>query len=1045
VIQIIYISLTRSRTVLLLSALILISGLVSYLSIARESSPNVAIPFVNIIIHHEGISPEDADSLLVGPVYKNIKSIEGLKEIKSVGTSGRAYLTLEFEQNININEAMVDVREQIDIAKTELPNDSEEPWAREYNIALQPIISLAISSDTVDERILFAITEKSKDQLEGITGVLEANIKGKREELVEVLIDPHALESHNINQNTLMNLVTRNNRLVTAGNLNTLHGRFAVKVPGLFENLEDILNLPVKQNDQQVITLKDIATVHRTFQEASSIVRLNGTPMISLDISKSIGSNIIRITDSIKAGVNATAEKWPKGLNILYLQDESKRIRNYLSDLENSVIFSTLLVMIIIIATLGVKNGLMVGLAIPGSFLIGILCLSLFDMTLNMVVLFSLILAVGMLVDASIVVIEYADRKLKEGATRRHAFAEAAIRMAWPIAASTATTLAVFAPLLFWPGVMGQFMAYLPLTLLFTLSASFIMAMILIPTLGSIGDKSTLTLSIKDILNTPLIETKQLTQLDSLSRSYREKLKLALHYPKTVLFICISILLFSFVAYSLWGKGSNFFPDSEPEFVSVLVKARGEMSLNEKDVIVKEVEEQVLNIAGIDNFYTTVFINPPNQASADTVGIIRLELSHWKERDSAASILSEIRSRIEGIAGVIVEVRENTGGPASGRDIELELSGSDYRELINSVDTALSIITKTAGLIDIQDSRPPPGFEWQLKVDRKKASQFGLDLTDIGNTIKLVTNGVILGNYRPNTSEDEVDIKLRYPSQHRSMDQIDALRITTGESLIPISSFVEQKASAKLSSINRTNGRLALTIEADVKKGYLANDIIAPLKLDLEKALPQSIQVNFKGKNEQQAESMTFLMKAFGVAVFAMAIILVTQFNSFYQAFLILTAIIFSINGVLFGLLMRGEPFSIVMSGVGIISLAGIVVNNNIVLIDTYNIMRQQGLTPFEAALQSGAQRFRPIILTTVTTILGLLPMVFEFNIKLLSQEIEIGAPSGQIWTQLSTAIAAGLTFATPLTLFLTPCMLILGDISKDNPNNTSDENKKLS
>jgi multidrug efflux pump len=830
-----------------------------------------------------------------------------------------------------------------------------------------------------------------------------------------------------------MNLVARNNRLVAAGTLNTKHGRFAVKVPGLFESVEDIMNLPVKQTDDFVVTLKDIASVHRTFDDTKSIVRLNGKTMTSIDVSKRVGANIVDISSQLKAGVEAFSKQWSSDLQVFYLQDESLRVINTLNDLENNVIFSTLLVMIVVVSILGLKSGVMVGLAIPGSFLAGILCLSLFGMTLNMVVLFALILSVGMLVDASIVVIEYADRRMKEGALKRDAYAEAAIRMAWPIAASTATTLAVFAPLMFWPGVMGQFMLYLPLTLMFTLSASFMMAMILMPTIGSLGDKHELTLTPENISKIASKEQSKNEKLDKISLWYLEKLEKALQQPKKVLYLCIALMIFSFTFYGILGNGTNFFPDSEPNFASIRIKARGELSLTEKDFIVKQVESKVFDTAGIDKFYTTIYNHPPGQASADTIGIIRLELSHWKSREKAKEIFSVIRKKVKSIAGVIIEVRSEERGPASGRDIELEINANDYRVLIDTVEKALELLKQTPGLIDVQDSRPPPGFEWQLKVDREKASQFGVDLSDVGDTIRLVTNGVKLGEYRPDDAEDEVDIKIRYPISSRSLDQFEQLRITMGDRLVPISSFVEQKPAAKLSSVNRVNGKYALTVEADVEEGYLTNDLIKALEPKLEKTLDKNIGFQFKGKNEDQAESRNFLLKAFGVAIFAMAIILVTQFNSFYQAFLILTAVIFSINGVLYGLLLRGEPFSIVMSGVGIISLAGIVVNNNIVLIDTFNILKRQGLDTLNAAMQTGAQRLRPILLTTVTTILGLLPMVFQINIKLISQEIDFGAPSGQTWAQLSTAIAAGLAFATPITLFLTPCLLVLGDKNRNS------------
>ncbi len=1025
-ISLIYTALTHSRTVLLFAALILLSGLVSYFSIPRESFPNVSIPFVNIHVWHEGISPEDADRLLVGPIYKQIKSLEGIKEIKSVGAPSHANLVIEFDQRVDISKAMIDVREKIDMAKAELPADSEEPQAAEYNIALQPILSIALAGDNINQRVLFSIAQKSKDELETITGVLEASIQGKPDEVVEILVNPRQLESYNINQSDLINLVARNNKLVAAGTLKTAHGKFAVKVPGLFETVDDILNLPVKQNGQHVVKLSDIATVHRTFDDPASLVRLNGKPMISLDVSKRTGANIIDISDQLKQKMASLQSHWPEGMFVEYLQDESRHVRDYLSDLQNSVALATLLMMILIIATLGIKNGLMVGLSIPCSFLIGMLFLSLLDMTLNIVVLFSLILAVGMLTDASIVIVEYADRRFREGQSKRDAYAEASIRMAWPLAASITTTLAVFMPLLFWPGIMGQFMLYLPITLIFTLSAAFVVAMILIPTIGSLGEKTRLKFKPEDLLNAPAEDA--LDELDRYSLWYSKKLKVALQHPKKVLGFSIAIFISSITIYNIFGHGTIFFPESDAEFASIYIKARGEMALQEKDQIIKLVEQKVIGTPGIKSYYTTVYDNPPSQASADTIGIIRLEMSYWKIRPKAAEIFQQLRQQLKNIPGVIIEVRAAENGPAAGRDIDLELTAPVYRDLLAAMDPALEMLRNTPGLIDVQDSRPPPGFEWQLQVNREKASQFGVDITHIGDTIRMVTNGVKLGEYRPDDADDEIDIKLRYPTDYRSLSQFDQLRVIFNDKLIPVGGFVEQKAMPKLASVNRTNGRFALHIEADLEEGYLANDLIPQLLPELNKILPKDVSAHFTGKNEDQQESMMFLLKAFGVALFLMAIILVTQFNSFYQAFLILTVIIFSINGALWGLLFKGEPFSIVMGGVGIISLAGIVINNNIILIDSYNIMRRQGLDVFSAAWYSAAQRFRPIMLTTITTICSLLPMMFEINIKLLSQEIDFGAPSAQTWSQLSTVIATGMIFATPIALFLTPCLLLLRD-----------------
>lgn len=1034
-IGIIYTALLRPRTVLMLFALVFISGLVSYIIIPRESSPNVTVPYVNISIHHEGISPEDADRLLVKPIYNNLKVIEGLKEVNSTASLSRAYVTLEFEQNIDIDKALLDVRERVESAKNELPDDTDEPDVSEYNMALQPVLTVTLSGDNIDERVLISVGKKLKDQIDALGGVLSAELRGDREEVLEILIDPYLLESYNIKQSTLFNLVSRNNKLVAAGTLDTDHGRFAVKVPGLFESYEDILNLPVKQTENHVVTLGDIATVYRGYKDATSIARLNGQSMLSLDISKRIGANIINMADDVKASIELGKHIWPEGISVNYLQDESQKVRRLLSDLENSVMFATILVMIVIIATLGFKSAMLVGIAIPGSFLIGILCLSLNNMTLNMVVLFSLILAVGMLVDGTIVVTEYADRRRNEGASRRDAYAEAAIRMAWPITSSTATTLAVFAPLLFWPGIMGQFMSYLPMTLIFTLSASLVMAMIVVPTLGSLGDSKPLKFHPTHMEHTTAPKMEALNSLQGYTAVYISVLKRALLIPKKILLSVIGFLIFTSFIYAAFGHGTVFFPDRDPEFGTVHIKARGELSLKERDKIVKEVEEHVLQVTGIHQVYSSTYARSPQRAAQDVIGLIRLELSDWKTRTKANVIFSEIRTRTEHMAGIVVEARAEKRGPTSGRDIELEISAASYPKLVESIELFTELFKNTEGLIDVQDSRPPAGYEWQFKVDREKASQYGADLSDVGNTIRLVTNGISLGEYRPDNADDEVDIRIRYPANSRNLDQFSRLRIAMGDKLVPIDGFVTQNAQPKLNSVKRTDGRYTLKVEADVEDGYLANNLIKQLAPQVKKILlagDGEILAKFRGQNEDQKESMIFLMKAFGVALFVMSIILVTQFNSFYQALLILSAVIFSIIGVLMGLLIKGEPFSIVMSGVGVIALAGIVVNNNIVLIDTFNILIKQGLDPIEAALHTGAQRLRPVMLTTVTTILGLVPMASQINIKLLSQEIDIGAPSGQYWVQLATAIAGGLAFATVLTLVLTPCLLVLGKKTSD-------------
>ncbi|MGR6873775.1 efflux RND transporter permease subunit [Pseudomonas sp. HK3] len=883
----------------------------------------------------------------------------------------------------------------------------------------------------VDERVLFSIAKDLKEKLEALSGVLEARIQGYREEVAEIIIDPSKLDAYNIDQLALYNLINNNNQLVAAGNLDTGSGRFAVKVPGLIENTLDILNMPVKVDGDVVVRFRDIAIGQRTYKDPISKASINGQPALAIEVSKRVGSNIIATLDEVKAVVKEQQASWPDGINITFNQDQSKEIKNTLNDLFNNVFFATVLVMIIIVWSLGVRSSILVGLAIPGSFLLGMLVLSLMGYTLNMVVLFALILSIGMLVDGAIVVTEYADRRMAEGSSKFHAFKEAAKRMAWPITASTATTLAVFLPLLFWPDTVGEFMKFIPITVIITLSASLIMALIVIPALGAwIGKPG--AISKQELQTLRAAEEGRFDEIGGFTGRYIALLQKLIKYPVKTLFAVIGLMIGTLLLYGVLGKGVEFFPSADAEIALVDIRARGNLSLRERDDIVKEVEARLYDMKEIRTLYTSSFVYPPSGSAVDLIGRIQLELEDWQLRRRANTILEDIRLRTEDIPGIIIETKAKEDGPAGGSAIQLEISG-DYPQVLTEVVSKIrEKLEADPELRDIKDSRPLEGIEWELNVDREAASRMGASISSVGNMIKMVTSGLQLGSYRPDDADDEVDIRLRFPTASRTLDQIDELRISHQGQLIPISSFTEKSPHQQTGNLVRTGNNLRYMIEADVVEGV--NDAYkrAQIAAALEEAdLPNGVNYRFKGDAEQMVETMSFLGKAFILAIFIMAIILVTQFNSIYRAGLVLSAIILSFAGVFMGLMIRGEPFGIVMSGVGMIALAGIVVNNNIVLIDTYSILRRDGLAPVDAALRTGAQRLRPVLLTTVTTVCGLIPMVYQLNIDLVGREILVDAPSSQWWTQLSTAIAGGLSFATVLTLLLTPCLLVLKDQKK--------------
>ena len=948
----------------------------------------------------------------------------------AVASEGHASVTLEFDAGFDVDKALQDVREKVDLAKTELPQETDDPTVNEVNFALFPVIVVTLSGD-VPLRTLIKLTKDLEDRVEGLPGVLEADIGGDREEVLEVIIDPVKLESYKISNAELANAVVSNNKLIAAGSMDTGKGRFSIKVPGLYKTAADVLDIPVKVNNDGVVTLRDVTEIRRTFKDADSYARLNGRQAVALEIKKRVGENIIETIEDVKRAVAEEKKYWPENVVVTYTQDRSGDIRTMLSDLQNNIISAIILVMIVVISALGVRTAGLVGLSIPGSFLIGILYMYLFGLTINIVVLFGLILAVGMLVDGAIVVTEFADRKMAEGIHKKEAYSLAAKRMAWPIIASTATTLAVFMPLMFWPGVVGEFMKYLPLTLITTLTGSLLMALIFVPTLGSVFGRAGSTNS-NTLAALAAAETGDIRSIGGFTGRYVRFLSVCLRHPLKIVLVGLATLVGVQMYYATHGNGVEFFPKVEPEMALVYIHARGNMSTDEKDTLVRQVENEVLKLDDFEALYTRTGSPAQGQqdVSEDVIGTIQIEFKDWQERRSADEVFEDIRERTQHLTGIMVETRKPDNGPPTGKHVQIQLSSRNPELLPAEVAKIRNHLENNVkDLIDIEDSRPIPGIEWQVTVDRAQAGRFGADIQTVGKTIQLVTNGIKADEYRPNDADDEIDIRLRFPDDKRTMDQLDSLRVMTENGMVPISNFVKREARQKVGNINRADGERIMTVKANVVAGVLVDEKVKEIQawMENEANIVPEVSYVFKGEDEEQKKAQEFLGKAFAVALFVMAIILVTQFNSFYHAFLILTAVIMSTIGVFVGLIITGQPFGIVMTGVGVIALAGIVVNNNIVLIDTYTHLHRQGMDAMEAVLRTGAQRLRPVLLTTITTIFGLLPMTLQINIDFISRGVVVGAPSSQWWVQLSTAVAFGLTFATLLTLVMTPALLMLG------------------
>lgn len=1031
--------LSRSRTVLLILAFLLVGGTQAYLSIPKESTPDVKVPIIYTSVHKEGVSPADSEAQIVKPLEQKLRSIEGVKEMTSKAYENGGSVTLEFTAGFDSTKALADVREKVDQAKSDFPEDTDEPIVKEVNLSLFPVLVVILSGNT-SFRHLSRLANDLKDDIEQrVSSVLEATLVGDREEVVEIIINPSKLETYDLPFLEALSLVQRNNALIAAGTLDLEKGRFPVKIPGLFFTVMDILDTPVGVKKEAVVRFQDIAEIRRTFKDPRGFARERGHPAIALEISKRTGENIIETIQKVRALVAQNQKFWPPSIHVTYSQDESDDIKEMLSDLQNNVIAAVLLVMIVMVIALGWRSAVLVGVAVPGAFLTGILLIAVMGLTINIVVLFSLILSVGMLVDGAIIVAEFADRRLNEGVGKFEAYREAVQRMTWPVITSISTIVVAFLPLLYWPGLIGEFMKYLPITLIATLSASILMALIFVPTIGTLIGKKAASQSLQTQKNLRAAEQGKLKDIRGSLQLYLKLLEKALDRPGLILTAVGTCLVTILVAFSFFGKGVEFFPSVEPRTAALEVHARGNLSTREKDRLVREVEARLFGMEVFKTIYTNTEIGVGNQRSGkeyaeDTIGLITLEFVNWKKRPTADEILEEVVARTRDIPGLGIEVTKNKPGPPSGKPIDIEISARDPTVLLPEVAKIRRYLETLPGLMSFEDTRPIPGLEWRIDVNRAQAAKFGADIRTIGTGVKLVSNGLKVSTYRPSDSREEIDILLRYPPAYRTLDQLRILKIQTSQGMVPLSSFTTQSFQPKETTLRRVDGHRVYALRADVRQGVLVDTKVKEIRtwLQEEAGLPQDVHVAFKGEEEDKQETSAFLQKAFLVVIFLIGLILVTQFNSFFSAALVLSAVVLSIIGVLMGLMIFQQPFGIVMTGLGLIALAGIIVSNNIIFIDTFDLLRKKIKNKRTAILMTGLQRVRAVLLTQITTVFGLMPMVLRLNLDFLGREISYNAPSSQWWVQLSTAIVSGVTFGTLLTLFVTPCALMVRENWRD-------------
>ena len=1113
----------RARMILAMIALSLTAGIFAYTTLPKEGEPDIEIPVLFVSVVFPGISAADSEALLVRPIETELADLDGLKRMTATAAENYAGVAIEFEFGWDKAKTMADARDAMNAAEALFPEGAEKYSINEINFSEFPIIIVNLTGN-VPERTMTRIAEDLQEEIEGMDAVLEAVIAGNRKEMMEVVIDPLRLEAYNVTAGELISVVRNNNQLIAAGEVDTAQGSFSVKIPSSFDEPRDIYDLPVKTNGDRVITLGDLADIRLTFEDRVGTARYNGETTVALQVVKRKGFNLIKTAAAIRALIEEAETTWPPELraavDIGSSNDQSRVVASMVSQLEGSVLTAIALVMIVVLASLGTRAALLVGFAIPTSFLLCFVLLAVMGITISNIVMFGLILAVGMLVDGAIVVVEYADKRITEGEGPMRAYVEAAKRMFWPVVSSTATTLCAFLPMLFWPGVPGQFMGMLPVTLIFVLSASLIVALVYLPVVGGVtgrmgrgfdGAAAVLRAHLPWILRAALVPmciyamflgamqtvnpdylfglnaasmgamaalpgvlmfllaafaasvTMGAAKIHSAEKKVRSGyrrtnfgflVKLMVANPIMPLVMIFGVFFFAFSVFEYFGennRGVEFFVESEPEQAIVYVKARGNLSLPEKDRILKEAEAIVLAHPGVESVFAFAGAGGLNQNTSgaekpkDTIAQIQLETIPWENRRDRPEldgnvIMKELIEALEQLPGIQIEVLGIERGPASNKPVHLRLTGDNWPELLSVTQEMRSVFDQTEGLTLVEDTRPLPGIDWQIDVDVEKAGRYGADVATVGAMVQLVTRGILLDTMRVETSDEEIEIRVRLPEKDRVLSTLDGLKLRTREGLVPLSNFITRQPVQKLAEINRIDQKRYFDIKAGVlpalsrsetdaagvEKDILinANERIAFLTRYLEaNPLPPGVSWEWTGDQEDEAESQAFLSKAFIAALALMFIILLAQFNSFFNSFIVLLAVVLSTVGVLIGMLVMQQAFSIIMTGTGIVALAGIVVNNNIVLIDTYQELSRY-MPRIEAIIRTAEQRIRPVLLTTITTMAGLAPMMFGLSLDFINGGYSIDSPTALWWKQLATAVVFGLGIATVLTLLLTPSLL---------------------
>lgn len=1107
-------SVDNATSIFILTFMIFVGGLVAYNAMPKENFPEIVMPQIYVGTQYPGNSPTDIENLITRPLEKEINTITGIKKITSTSIQDYSTIVVEFNPEIEVNKALQDVKDAADKAASELPTDlDKDPNIFEMNFSEFPIMNINLLGDMKLD-VLKDHAEFLQDEIEKLTEISEVVIKGAPEREVKIDVDVYKMNSLDIAFNDIESAIQQENVTISSGDLLADGFRRSLRIVGEFDDMDEIGGVIVKNRDNSVVFLRDIATVTFAYEDAQSYARSQHLPVVSLDVKKRGGENLIEAVDKINVILEkAKKERFPDAMQVTITGDQSKDTRNAVSNLENSIISGVILVVLVLLFFLGLRNALFVGVAIPLSMLMGFIILNMMDITLNTMVLFSLILALGMLVDNGIVVVENVYRLMQEGKDPKVAAKEGVGEVAWPIIVSTLTTLAAFVPLLFWSGIMGEFMKYLPLTLIIVLSSSLFVALIINPVLTSVlmklenekkrinkralgitvvvlglviaggyiagvpalGNSISILLAII-LLNAFILRPSafwfQNNLLVKIEQLYDATIKFALRGWNPAFFLVGTVLLLigSIMFLGIRQPEVEFFPTTQPKYVNVFIEMPLGTDIEATNAKTKELEYQVDEIlAPHEDIVESVIVNVgegttdpmegPSSGRTPHRGKITINFVDFEERDGASTskVMEEVREGLAETTGAKITVDKNRDGPPVGKPVNIEVIGENYEKLIELSDDILNYLKneEVPGIEELQTDLQRNKPELRIDVDRQAARTYGLSTAQIASTIRTALFGKEVSKYK--LGEDDYPIMVRFQEQERhNLETLLNQRIAfkdrnSGKNVsVPISAVADIKYTSSYGSIKRKDLDRVITVFSNVKEGYNANEINAQLRAAMDQyEVPSGFTVKFTGEQEEQAKTMNFLITAFMIAVFTIFLIIVAQFNSLVSPIIIMLSVLFSTIGVFFGLAIFKMDIVILMTGIGIISLAGVVVNNAIVLMDYINLIRERrrkelGLgnerLPFKEIINSiidgGRTRLRPVLLTAITTILGLIPLAVGLNINfetLLTEwdpQIYIGGDNVAFWGPMAWTVIFGLTFATFLTLVIVPVMYMSFDFA---------------